>query len=640
MTVWLICMVGTQPSTADSLLSALSECDIAPAAALAALAEAAANRDDATLVGCGLRLVDDHLPTVGAADARTIAGVLDSAVFDDAVLDSAVLGPAALARVLGTLYERLLSDDTRKSSGAHFTPSELAGRLIAAAVDGWDRQSAPETLDPSCGGGAFLLAAASYLEDRWGLSRAQSVALLHGIDTDATAVAVAETSLALWCLAGGEQPQALDQLGAGDGLLDPLPSVDLVVGNPPFLNQLAGRTARSARQRSAVRDRFANLVGPYGDTAALFLLAGAEALRPGGRMVLIQPQSILASRDIGRIREWLSDNLRLHGLWHCTEQVFSASVLVCAPVFEQPAGRRVASALSRWSGPTVIEAEPWHLAADGSIEAASWGPLVADLVGIPRVKLPPSTPIGTLAKVTAGFRDQFYGFADHTAESDADPTGAMPAAVTVGMIDPLHARWGSGVFRYAGETWERPVVDLAAVEQADANLANWATDRLQPKVLMATQTRVIEVVADPAGTQLPITPVISIEPDAEAAESLSEPLAGWWAAQSATEQVWLLAAALMAPPVTAWGRAHRLGTAMSGDALKLSATDVASIPLPTDRGAWETGADHARSSQAAQDPQEWRTALEALGLTMTQAYGVDADDPLLAWWTDRLPDWR
>lgn len=666
-TVWPICMVGTQPSTAEPLVAALRDCAASPASALAVLAEVAANRLDATLVGAGLRLIDDYGPR---AHPRSVRSVTDA-------LDSSGLGPARVAPMLGTLYEQLLATDARKSSGSHFTPVDVAGGLLDATIQGWDRSGPPEVLDPSCGGGAFLLVAASRLVDRWNLDRTQAVALLSGVDSDPVAVAVAEAALGLWCLEVGEPPKPLDRLQVGDALLTPLPAADLVVGNPPFLNQLEGRTARTSRQRAAVRDRFADLIGPYGDTAALFLLASAQVLRTDGRMTLIQPQSILASRDTGRIREWLADTLRLHGLWFCAEQVFSAAVRVCAPVFERAAvepEQGDPGSLLRWTGPSVSPVSPDGRAVDvQSISAESWGPLVADLVGVPTVHLRSSVRVGAVANVTAGFRDQFYGFVDHTAETTDRPSRATPAAVTVGMIDPLHLRWGSGSFKYAGQSWERPAVDLSAVEAADGHLAQWAADRLQPKVLLATQTRVLEVVADPDGVHLPITPVISVEPVRSLAEAPQGPTGGganhdavthdaenhdavtcdavddeqidltwvtWWTSKTEVERVWLLTAALMAPPVTAWARAHRLGTAMSGDAVKLSAADVATIPLPIDRETWEQGAAHAMQGQSATSPGAWREALGAVGAAMTEAYGLASDEPVLTWWSGRLPDWR
>ena len=83
--------------------------------------------------------------------------------------------------------------------------------------------------------------------------------------------------------------------------------------------------------------------------------------------------------------------------------------------------------------------------------------------------------------------------------------------ITVGMIDPLRNRWGSDQFRYAGRTWLKPVVNLTSLLADDKELYDWVQDRLKPKILLATQTKVLEVLPDPEGQLIPSTPTISIE---------------------------------------------------------------------------------------------------------------------------------
>ncbi len=48
---------------------------------------------------------------------------------------------------------------------------------------------------------------------------------------------------------------------------------------------------------------------------------------------------------------------------------------------------------------------------------------------------------------------------------------------------------------------------------------------------------------------------------------------------------------LAAPAVSAWALAHYRGSALSRDALKLSATQVLELPLPVDDRPWAAGHD-------------------------------------------------
>ena len=117
---------------------------------------------------------------------------------------------------------------------------------------------------------------------------------------------------------------------------------------------------------------------------------------------------------------------------------------------------------------------------------------------------------------------------------------------------------------------------------ADAPLAAWATDRRVPKVVVATQTRIVEAAVDTEGTWWPSVPTIAVAPRAGAAADL-----------------WSLAAVLSAPPVSAWALGHYGGTALSGDAIKLSARQILDIPLPADPEAWAEGAVAARAAHDA-----------------------------------------
>jgi hypothetical protein len=86
--------------------------------------------------------------------------------------------------------------------------------------------------------------------------------------------------------------------------------------------------------------------------------------------------------------------------------------------------------------------------------------------------------------------------------------------------------------------------------------------------------------------------------------------------------LWHVLAVLLAPPISAWALREAGGAALSGDAVKLSATQLRAIPLPAGRADW----DGAAVALQAGD-------LLAAGAAMGRAYGVD----VLGWWSARLP---
>src|SRR5690606_38646040 len=161
--------------------------------------------------------------------------------------------------------------------------------------------------------------------------------LVWGADIDPVGVAAAEAALWLWA---GERPPdgrlvVADPLLADGDLWPATGEFAAVVGNPPFQNQLGRATARSAADQRRLRARFGSAVRAYTDTAWLFLLLGCELVRPGGRVVMVEPQSVVAARDAEAVRRALDDRADLRDLWRDDKRIFAAAVRVCAPVLER-----------------------------------------------------------------------------------------------------------------------------------------------------------------------------------------------------------------------------------------------------------------------------------------------------------------
>lgn len=488
------------------------------------------------------------------------------------------------ADLLGLAHEALLAPVDRKARGAHYTPPALADRLVALSLP----STATAVLDPACGGGAFLLAAGRALVER-GLSPSEAVRGLYGVDLDPLAVDVARAATALWSGGAPADVVEADFLVLASEPLAPARAseartewIDAVVGNPPFASPLRGGAPGG--------------LGAYTDQAGRFLVRALDVLRSGGRVGLIQPQSVLTARDAEAVRAAVGEQAALRALWVAEEKVFSASTHVVAVIAEKGG---VGGPVSLYGGADV--------APRGSA-TGSWGTLAARARGLPEVDLGDGPTVGSLATATAGFRHQFYGLLDHVTE---DGSGAP--LVTAGLIDPVHCAWGERTTRIGGRTWSRPTVDPDALEPG---LGEWFAARLVPKLLVASQTKVVEVVVDEVGALLPSVPVVSVE--------------------ASVEHLWDLAAALSSPPVTAWCVERSLGSGLSADAVRLSAKLLLEVPLPTDRRAWTRAAKTLRAVPGAADR---RQTLLAYARLSCQAFRVpDGEvDALLVWWSHRLP---
>ncbi|MDQ3311191.1 MAG: N-6 DNA methylase [Actinomycetota bacterium] len=463
----------------------------------------------------------------------------------------------------------------RKRTGAWYTPPDLVDRLVSGALERW---RLPEgrpvrVVDPACGDGRFLLAAARALE----AVAADIEVTGWDIDPDAAASAGA-------ALTAGAPPSRTVTVRCGDALGHDWQRAhyDLVIGNPPFLSQLATSTSR---RRVGVWGG-----GVYADAAVDFLAMALELTRRhGARLALVLPQSVLSSRDAAPVRAEIDRRARRTWSWWSPGHHFDAAVLVCALVFETTDSHRDLTPL---------------LASDrDENRGSSWTGIVAAGLGIPGVPpLDASGSLGDRATLRANFRDEYYGLVPGVVDG-----GDGPPLVTCGLIDPGRLLWGARSARFARRELAEPRVTIDRLSPA---MQAWAHRKLVPKVLVASQTRVLEAVADPEGTLLPGVPVTTVTP---------LPLV----TDDATRAVWEIAAVLTSPVATVWAWHQHAGSGLSASAMRVGPRTLAELPWP--EGSLDDAVDAL-----------WSGDVTRCGRLVDAAYGVD-DDELFDWWCRSLP---
>ncbi len=514
----------------------------------------------------------------------------------------------------------------RRRRGAYYTPEWLVGLVLEAALEPvMEGMSEKElmrlrVLDPACGSGHFLVAAAERIARRLAKVRgARSVgeresrdagACVFGMDSDPVAVALCRA--AIW----REGSDVDARVVVADGLLDDPPgggeSFDAVVGNPPFLNRLERRTATSGAAWERLKKRFGEAARAYTDVSALFLLRAVELTRAGGRAALVQPQSILTSRDAAGVRREIMKRGVISDIWLADEHHFDASVFVCVPTVL--VGHNQQGPVLRRRGERQLSTAT--IAVAGA-EADSWGALGAtDGPTIDGAKL--EGTIGDVAEVSADFRDEYYGLRGMVVEDSAGrEREGFPALVTTGLVDPACCLWGSAPCRFDGQRWESPRVDLGRLKR-ETELGKWAKARLRPKVLLATQTRVLEAAVDEGGEWLPVTPLISIVPKSE-------------------KDLWWIGAALSSPVLTVLAMQRSAGAALTRDAIKLSATQVRALPLPPRNSDSRRAAGlFKKACRATKDDR--RRLLHECAAASCLGFGLGQDKArvLAEWWLERL----
>jgi methylase of polypeptide subunit release factors len=253
---------------------------------------------------------------LGAFD-RAGPGSLDAECATAASLTSRLrTGP--LFDALQADHQALIPKELRHMVGAYYTPQWLASHVVRkSGYDGTqDDLSLLSILDPACGSGVFLVAAAEELrravaarlldQDK---ARALLIGNFYGMDVDALATIHAKANLRLAAIAFGDASEEIRSMEfPGIACFDSLdrrsvaPAVDIVVGNPPWVNweylppdyrskhamlwPELGLFALKGKERAFSKE----------DVSALFFAAAIDRyLVDGGRLSFVVPQSLVKS---------------------------------------------------------------------------------------------------------------------------------------------------------------------------------------------------------------------------------------------------------------------------------------------------------------------------------------------------------
>ncbi|HJT02238.1 MAG TPA: N-6 DNA methylase [Pseudonocardiaceae bacterium] len=194
------------------------------------------------------------------------------------------------------------SPQLRKQRGAFFTPYEIAQHLADWALRGSGNECI--ILDPTCGDGAFLRAAADLLAARQRTGRLIGTDI-HQPSLDHTAALLGDAhGCAVDLLRGDffEEPTP-DQLTAR------LPYVDAVIGNPPYVRYHEHRGDVRRRAAAAALAQGVRLSGLASSWAALLVHASAF-LKPDGRITMVLPAELLSVGYAEPVRRWLRRRFR------------------------------------------------------------------------------------------------------------------------------------------------------------------------------------------------------------------------------------------------------------------------------------------------------------------------------------------
>jgi type I restriction enzyme M protein len=286
-------------------------------------------------------------------------------VFSDA--DVIRLDPESMAYVVGELqpyavteadrdaigdaFEVFIGPALRGGEGQFFTPRNV----VKAVVEMLDPKPGETVIDPACGSGGFLTVALEHVwqqqeaqaADRgWSpavlerLKREVATRTFRGIDKDSFLAKVTKAYMAIigdgrggvFCENTLLPPEEW-QSGMGDRVK--LGSFDVVLTNPPFGKKIRITGQPLLRQydmghkwkldRASGERELTEDVHSDQPPQLLFLERCLQLLKPGGRLGIVLPESILGNPSYSHVLPWLRERAQVRAVVALPEALFKTS---------------------------------------------------------------------------------------------------------------------------------------------------------------------------------------------------------------------------------------------------------------------------------------------------------------------------
>lgn len=235
---------------------------------------------------------------------------------------------------LSELYQAFVSSEARGAEGQFFTPTGAVSWLVDAVAP----KHGEKIIDPACGAGSFLSFSARYLKAN-GASLSDINTQLYGVEKDDYLSKLANTHIALTTL-NQSNVVCADSIEREDKEGNKIPfeldgQFDIVLANPPFGAKIKIGSEETKKSfdlaHKWVKDKKTGNFIKTAKIAAnpspqiLFLELCLNLLKPGGRMGIVIPESMLSSSSGGYVVQYLLDNAELNAVVGMPENLFKTS---------------------------------------------------------------------------------------------------------------------------------------------------------------------------------------------------------------------------------------------------------------------------------------------------------------------------
>ncbi len=203
---------------------------------------------------------------------------------------------------ISVLYENLTSDREKKILGQVYTPENVIDEMLDIAFEGIAIDSDIKVIDPSCGGGYFLLRAFRRIKEKISSERYILENMVYGVDIDKFSCFLTKISL---CFEANVADINFN-IYQNDFLLDFKSDCkfNIIIGNPPYI----GHKNINQRYREQLKNKYFDVFYDKSDISYCFFKAGKEILSENGKICYITSRYFMEAKYADRLRNYIQSN--------------------------------------------------------------------------------------------------------------------------------------------------------------------------------------------------------------------------------------------------------------------------------------------------------------------------------------------
>ncbi len=203
-----------------------------------------------------------------------------------------------------SLYEELLTNSEKKQFGQVYTPFEIIQSMIESVFKIKNMDKNCTILDPSCGGGYFLIELYKYINNAYPEIHNRFIIenMLFGIDIDDFSIFLSKIGL-IFC--SGLKNLKFNIHNA-DFLMDSLnmDKFDIIIGNPPYV----GHKNTNSSYRNLLYEKYSDVYYDKADISYCFFKKGKDMLKLNGVISFITSRYYMEALYADKLRHFIKQN--------------------------------------------------------------------------------------------------------------------------------------------------------------------------------------------------------------------------------------------------------------------------------------------------------------------------------------------